>query len=276
MTFRSIQLADNVKLVSFAGVTLVAWLSLVTVFGGFSYVDALRSGMDAAITRAVALYALGFAPWLFLGPAVFALARQQVTKKQSRLMALSEAAVIFTAAFGAIFLYFVFFYAPVMGMSASEAVSKTRLLQWSPDIFIFIIVFLTGQRAAQEDERGRSLRDARSNMRIAVRSQGRVDYILIDDIAAGSAQGNYVALQTGEGERLFRGMISDLAERLAPYGLVRAHRSHLVRPDCVVAAKTKGGAIRSVCLDSGAEIPVSAQYEPSLRQSLRKAVIHTD
>ena len=263
------QIAVKSPAAPFVGATLAAWLALVIFFGGFSYIDAARAGIDAALTRSLLLYALGFAPWLGLGPAIYVLACRQVRKHQTWAVSLAETGIILAAAFGAIFLYFLFIYAPLMGMTAAEAVSRARLLQWTPDVFIFIIVFLAGRRSAA----GPQFTDP--NARIAVRSQGRVDYLHVRDITSGSAQGNYVALRTESGEQLYRGLISDLAEQLAPYGIVRAHRSHFIRPENVVSASMQGGAVCAVQLEIGLEIPVSAQFESAVRQSLSAAVIHT-
>ncbi|WDI30364.1 LytTR family transcriptional regulator DNA-binding domain-containing protein [Hyphococcus flavus] len=261
---------ENSEALSLAAVTLAAWGMLVSVFGGFSYVDAMRAGMDGTFWRALTHYGLGFAPWLVLGPAVFVLARKQAVKNPTHMAEALDASLMFAAAFGAIFLYFVFIYAPIMNMTAAEAVSSTRVLSWSSDIFIFMIVYLMARQSIAPSQPIQHHFDAR----IAVRSQGREDYVLIRNVTAGSAHGNYVALYVNSGEHLYRGSISDLAERLAPYGLVRVHRSHFVRPECVSAATMKGGAIKSVCLEDGKEIPVSAQYEAAVRQSLSEKVVH--
>ncbi|MEO1136697.1 MAG: LytTR family DNA-binding domain-containing protein [Pseudomonadota bacterium] len=255
-----------------AATTLGLWLALVFLFGGFSYVDAMRAGTDVSLFRSLAIYGLGFAPWLLLGPAVFRAARRHANAAQASATFLSQAAIIFAAAFGAIFTYFLTVYAPVTGMTAGEAVSSTRLIQWAPDILIFIIVFLAGWRSGSNE----AAPQTEDNARIAVRSQGRVDYVPVNEIIAGSAQGNYVALEVRDGEHLYRGGISDLAERLGPFGLLRVHRSHFIRSDYVLSTKMKGSTVQAVRLANGKEIPVSAQYEAALRDALSDAVIHSD
>lgn len=255
-----------------AATTLALWLALVLLFGGFAYVDAMRAGTDVSFVRSLAIYGLGFAPWLALGPIVFLAARRQANLVRVCTTLLSQAAIIFAAAFGAIFTYFLTVYAPVTGMTAGEAVSSTRLIQWAPDILIFIIVFLAGWRSGAYEPRPQT----EDSARIAVRSHGRVDYVPVNDIVAGSARGNYVALHVGDSEHLYRGGISDLAERLQPFGLLRVHRSHLIRADQVLSTRMKGSTVQAVCLANGKEIPVSAQYEAALRAALSDAVVHSD
>ncbi|GJL95847.1 MAG: hypothetical protein DHS20C05_22520 [Hyphococcus sp.] len=246
---------------------IAGWLCVVTLYGGFSYIDSARFGADPKLLENLTAYALGFAPWIVLGPTVFWLARRQRELNRNRFMTAFEALMMFAAAFGAIFLYFVAVYAPVQGMSASEAVSHTRLTEWASDVLIFLIAFLAGYGSAHKQKS-----HSENQARIAVKSQGRVDYVLIDDIIAGASKGNYIAIYTEGGEHLYRGALSSLIEVLAPYGLMRCHRSFFIRPGAIISAVTLGEKLRSVKLNNAMEIPVSNQYEESTKIALAEFV----
>jgi two-component system LytT family response regulator len=109
--------------------------------------------------------------------------------------------------------------------------------------------------------------------RIAVRSQGRVDYVAVADVIAARAAGNYVALVTEEGEHVHRTTLAALADTLAAAGFIRTHRSHLVHPRCIVSAKTRGGAIVAVTLANRAAAPVSEAYRADVAAMLDAALI---
>ena len=253
-------------------VTALAWTALVVMFGGFSHVDAIRSGRESEFTVRFVIYALGFAPWLFLGPAVFYVARRLSARPRSKRAEFGEVAVMFAAAFGVVVTYFLAIYAPITGMSAAEAVSSTRLVDWAPDVFIFLIVYLIGRNATEVTEKKAHTSDAR----IAVRSQKRIDYVKISDIICGSSNGNYVSLYTDDGEYLYRGSLAALIEQLEGFGLMRTHRSHFVRPHSIASAKLSGGRVKEVMLSNGVAIPVSARYDGEVGASLSQLATLSD
>ncbi len=253
-------------------VTALAWISLIVMFGGFSHIDALRGGRESALIARFLVYALGFAPWLFLGPAVFFAARRLSARPRPRRVELGEAALLFAAAFGVIFTYFVAIYAPIRGMTAGDAVSSTRLVDWAPDVFIFVIVYLVGRSAGDGSGKQTQISEAR----IAVRSQKRIDYVKISDIICGSSNGNYVSLYTDDGEYLYRGSLSGLIEQLESFGLMRTHRSHFVRPQSISSARLTGGRVKEVMLSNGIAIPVSARYDGEVSASLSQLAMLSD
>ena len=269
INLRELLAVDTVQLVI---VTALAWTALVVMFGGFSHIDAIRSGRESAFTARFVIYALGFAPWLFLGPTIFFAARRLSARPRPKRVEFGEAALLFAAAFGVIFTYFVAIYAPIRGMTAGDAVSSTRLVDWAPDVFIFVIVYLVGRNASDANRK----RTQASEARIAVRSQKRIDYVRISEIIWGSANGNYVSLYTDDSEYLYRGSLSRLVEELEGFGLVRTHRSHFVRPQCVASARLAGGRVKEIVLANGAVIPVSARYDAEVRASLSQLATFTD
>ena len=104
--------------------------------------------------------------------------------------------------------------------------------------------------------------------KFAVLSAGRIDYVNIADVIAAKAAGNYVALLTEEREHLHRVTLTDLAATLVPLGFLRTHRSYLVRPTCIVSAKTRGETIVEVILSRGLLVPVSETYRGDVADAL--------
>jgi len=68
----------------------------------------------------------------------------------------------------------------------------------------------------------------RPSPRIAIKAKGRILFIDPGVVVAVQAEGNYVLLQRENGSYLLRESISEMAEKLEPYGFIRIHRSVLV------------------------------------------------
>ncbi len=81
------------------------------------------------------------------------------------------------------------------------------------------------------------------------------------------AKGDYVRLYTSEGDHLIRASITWLAQRLAPHGMVRIHRSFLVQPRLIQMIRS-GESGRLVVVIDGHQLPVSRRQAPALRQHL--------
>lgn len=109
--------------------------------------------------------------------------------------------------------------------------------------------------------------------KIEVISTKRVDYIPITEILAAKAAGNYVALVTPHGEYLHRTTLTSFLEMVSRAGFIRTHRSHIVQPSRVVAAKTRGGEIHEVVLSTGQVIPVSEAFRKEVALRLKSVVI---
>lgn len=109
--------------------------------------------------------------------------------------------------------------------------------------------------------------------KIEVISTKRVDYVPVEDILAAKAAGNYVALITRHGEYLHRTTLSGFLETMSHAGFIRTHRSYIVHPSRVVAAKTRGGEIDEVVLSTGENIPVSEAYRKDVGQKLKSIVV---
>jgi two-component system LytT family response regulator len=101
--------------------------------------------------------------------------------------------------------------------------------------------------------------------RIAIKAKGRILFIDPADVVTVEAQGNYVLLRRMSGSDLLRESMSNVAERLHPYGFVRIHRSVLINTSFVeeVRPLTTGGYV--LLIKGGKEFHVSRTYKKNLR-----------
>jgi len=98
------------------------------------------------------------------------------------------------------------------------------------------------------------------------REKVRLDVESIDWI---SAEGEYARLHAGDRSFLERKTISQLAERLAPFGFVRIHRSAIANLAQVESlSRTKSGGLQ-VRLADGTELRVGKSFQPAVREALR-------
>jgi DNA-binding LytR/AlgR family response regulator len=83
----------------------------------------------------------------------------------------------------------------------------------------------------------------RQSTKIAIKANGRIVSVDLDDVIAVEAEGNYVSLRRRSDSHLLRESISTMAEILKPYGFVRIHRSVLVNSSFVeqIQSRPKGG-----------------------------------
>jgi two-component system LytT family response regulator len=107
---------------------------------------------------------------------------------------------------------------------------------------------------------------AKATPRIAIKSKGRILFIDVAEIVVAEAEGNYVLLRQESGSHLLREQISVLAERLAPHGFVRIHRSVLVNAAHVEAVKPLLTGEYLLRLKNGKEYNVTRTYKKNLKQ----------
>jgi DNA-binding LytR/AlgR family response regulator len=111
-------------------------------------------------------------------------------------------------------------------------------------------------------EKGTDVRAAR----IAVRTDGKIIFVNPAEVKVIEAQGNYVLLQTALKSHSLRESISNVAEKLEPYGFVRIHRSTVVNALMVEEIRTSPSGEIRVCLKgSSKEYSVSRRYKNALR-----------
>lgn len=101
--------------------------------------------------------------------------------------------------------------------------------------------------------------------RIAIKAKGRIVFISPSDLVAVQAEGNYVLLQRESGSYLLRGSISEVAEKLKPYGFVRIHRSVLVNASFVEEVKPYPTGEYGLRVKGGKEYTVTRTYKKNLK-----------
>jgi DNA-binding LytR/AlgR family response regulator len=101
--------------------------------------------------------------------------------------------------------------------------------------------------------------------RIAIKGKGRILFIDPFQIVSVHAEGNYVLLQKESGSHLLRESISDMVEKLKPYGFIRIHRSLLVNGSMVEEIHRCAAGAYRVRVKGGNEYTVARSYRKNLK-----------
>jgi two-component system LytT family response regulator len=80
------------------------------------------------------------------------------------------------------------------------------------------------------------------------------------------AEGNYVLLRRDTGTDLLRESISEIAEKLEPFGFVRIHRSVLVNASFVQDVRPCSTGDYQLRLKGGREYTVTRTYKKNLKR----------
>jgi len=108
------------------------------------------------------------------------------------------------------------------------------------------------------------LRPARTT-RIALKDKGRVVFVDVSEITSVEANGNYVLLQGKTGSYVLRETMADIAEKLAPEGFIRIHRSVLINGSQVDSIQPGAGSEYILRTKSGKEYHVTRTYRGNLK-----------
>jgi DNA-binding LytR/AlgR family response regulator len=100
--------------------------------------------------------------------------------------------------------------------------------------------------------------------RIAIKAKGRILFIDPADVVTVEAQDNCVLLRRMSGSDLLRGSMSNVAERLHPYGFVRIHRSVLINTSLVEEVRRLTTGRYILRIKGGKEFHVSRTYKKNL------------
>lgn len=124
-----------------------------------------------------------------------------------------------------------------------------------------------GERAARLIEMVPNLQalTQQQSSKIGIKSGGRILFIDPHDVVVVQAEGNYVLLQREKGSNLLRESISDVAEKLKPYGFVRIHRSVLVNASFVEEIRPGATGEYLLRVRDGREYAVTRTYKRNLR-----------
>jgi DNA-binding LytR/AlgR family response regulator len=101
--------------------------------------------------------------------------------------------------------------------------------------------------------------------RIAVKVKGRILLLKPGDVVAVLAEGNYVLLQQESSSYLLRESISAVAEKLAPFGFVRIHRSVVINSAFVEEIKPYSTGDYGLRVKGGKEYTVTRTYRENLK-----------
>jgi two-component system, LytTR family, response regulator len=113
------------------------------------------------------------------------------------------------------------------------------------------------------------------NVRIAIKNKGGVFFINPSDVFTVVAQGDVVSLHRESDSYLLRMTLSEIAEKLEPYGFVRIHRSTLVNSFWVEEIRARPTGEYRLRLRHGKEFTVTRTYKKNLK-SLAELWLGTD
>ncbi|MBA5639613.1 response regulator transcription factor [Duganella sp. LX20W] len=103
---------------------------------------------------------------------------------------------------------------------------------------------------------------------VNVRSVGRIERILVDEILWVESAGNYVELHMASRTVLHRITLNRLEAQLPAEAFLRVHRSAIVRRDQIASLETNGEGSYRLTLRCGGAVPVSERYLAALRASM--------
>ena len=134
----------------------------------------------------------------------------------------------------------------------------------------------TGERASQLLQILPELHPSkRQGRRIAIKVKGRILFTNPEEVSAVHAEGNYVLLQKESGSYLLRESISEMADKLKPYGFIRIHRSVLVNSSFVEEIRPCLTGEYRLRVKGGKQYTVTRTYKKNLK-SLAEFWIGTD
>jgi two-component system LytT family response regulator len=93
--------------------------------------------------------------------------------------------------------------------------------------------------------------------RFAVRSDGRVRFVVVADVDWIEASGNYAIVHVGEVKHRIRASLRDVIQQLDPRTFVRIHRSAIVNIDRIREVQPWFGGDYVAILRTGAKLKVS-------------------
>jgi two-component system, LytTR family, response regulator len=100
--------------------------------------------------------------------------------------------------------------------------------------------------------------------RFLVRFLGRMIFVRVADVDWVEASADYVSIHAGKKAWLVRETIASIARRYATHGIVRIHRSTLVKLDRVTELRPLPNGEFTVVLHDGTELKMSRNYREAL------------
>ena len=97
--------------------------------------------------------------------------------------------------------------------------------------------------------------------RIEIRSQGRTEYVNVDDVYWLHADGNYIEVHTAQETYLARITLAELERQLDPNDFLRVGRSDVVHLNRVKSIQSVGRRGYEVVLQDGRKVPLKRGLE---------------
>jgi two-component system LytT family response regulator len=117
------------------------------------------------------------------------------------------------------------------------------------------------------------LRQQETSRRIAVKSKGRVVFLDPNSINFALAEGNYFVLHLANGgAHMLRGMMSDIEEKLRPFGFIRIHRSVVINMKVVKEVQPLPSGDYVLRTTMGRDFSVTRKYKRNLSQLMALSV----
>jgi two-component system, LytTR family, response regulator len=104
--------------------------------------------------------------------------------------------------------------------------------------------------------------------RIAIRNNGRVIFLKLNEIDWIEAADNYVCLHCGRDTHILRETMSELEARLDPARFIRVHRSAIVNLDCIRELQPWFRGDYKVMLNNGTELTLTKNHREKLESRL--------
>jgi two-component system LytT family response regulator len=105
--------------------------------------------------------------------------------------------------------------------------------------------------------------------RFVSRSQGRIRFVMAEDVEWIEAEGNYVALHVGADSHLIRGTMKRMEESLDPRRFLRVHRSAIVNLDRVNEIQPWFNGDFVMLTESGHEVTTGETYRARIQELIR-------
>jgi len=98
-----------------------------------------------------------------------------------------------------------------------------------------------------------------------IRDNSRIVRVAADEILAVRSAGNYVEFLLLDGRKpLMRTTLAEMADQLAPHGLIRTHRSWLVNKMAIAQVDPAGSGDFKLSLTGGVQAPLSRRFRASV------------
>ncbi len=107
-----------------------------------------------------------------------------------------------------------------------------------------------------------------STDKLKINSSGKVEWVMIKDIAYCKGAGDYVELILTDGQtKLYYGSVTELSLRL-PTAFLKTHRSYLVNTTLIQSLERNASGAGQLHLLQGAVVPVSRRILPQVKEKL--------